>query len=140
MRPARAGAGVAVKRWPHTVPLEECSEVYRRYRDTPGIRAAFVKDMAIEDTIRFDMAILEARDSATFVWLLKELGDEPEQIQVQMEHARTDDNPYFTGRYKEEDLSCTLPARHTTAIIHPHRPQDRLTLIYRSLLKKIPMQ
>ena len=131
-----AGAGVAVKRWPHTVPLEECSEVYRRYRDTPGIRAAFVKDMAIEDTIRFDMAILQATDTNAYFQLLRDLGHSEGNIEDMRHFMETGEEYLFVGIYKDE-ISCNSPDRITVSIIHPHRPQDKETLILRSVHRQI---
>ena len=57
--------GTVWHRCARTVPLAECSEVYRRYADTPGINAAYVKDYRVNDTIAFNATLLEATtDSA----------------------------------------------------------------------------
>ena len=130
-------ASVAIVYWQHTVPLSECSEVYRQYYKTPGIRAAYIQDMTVDDTIHFDMTLLEARDSATYVWLLRDMGRDEEQIAVQMEHANKFDNPHFVSIYGEDDLVCSLPAKHTAAILHPYNPQHKKTIIIRSLHKQI---
>ena len=62
----------------HTVPLSQCSEVYQRYHDTPGIRASFIRDMPINDSITLDVTLLQADDSLAFVRLLQSWNRHPE--------------------------------------------------------------
>ena len=128
-------ASVAIVYWQHTVPLSECSEVYRQYYKTPGIRAAYIQDMTVDDTIHFDMTLLEARDSATYVWLLRDLGRDEEQIVAQMGYT-LEDNPFFVGPYND-DIACCLPAKYTIGILHPRSQSDKDALVTRSLLKEI---
>ena len=64
----------------HTVPLGQCSEVYRRYCDTPGIQASFIKDKQINDTLHLDMTLFKADDSAAFAALLRAMGNREEFI------------------------------------------------------------
>ena len=132
------GAVALCKYWNVLFPTGETSEIYRHYHKTPGIRAAYIQDMTVDDTIHFDMTLLEARDSATYVWLLRDLGQDEEQITVQMDYT-LEDNPYFVCLYKhnDTDLVCSLPAKHTAAILHPYNPQHKKTIIIRSLHKQI---
>lgn len=53
-----------VIRCPRTVPLGQCSGIYRHYADMPGIDATFIEDYKVNDTITVDVTLLEARDSA----------------------------------------------------------------------------
>ena len=62
----------ALKSRPRTVPLAECSEVYRRYADTPGINAAYIKDYRVNDTVTVCVTMLEATDSAGWNLLRKD--------------------------------------------------------------------
>lgn len=48
---------------PRTVPVEECSELYRRYSDSSHICASYIKDFRVNDSLTLDVTILEARDS-----------------------------------------------------------------------------
>ena len=50
----------------HTVPPDKCSDVYRQYKDTPGIKASFIKDYPLDDTTTIDVTMLQAQD--TNVW------------------------------------------------------------------------
>ena len=48
---------------PRTVPVEECSELYRRYSDSSHICASYIKDFRVNDSLILDVTVLEARDS-----------------------------------------------------------------------------
>ena len=61
-----------VKRCPRTVPFEQCSELYQRYADTEGIEASFIQGYRINDSIRVDVTLLQATDSAAWVLLMKD--------------------------------------------------------------------
>ena len=50
----------------HTVPPDECSDIYRQYKDTPGIKASFIKDYPLDDTTTIDVTMLQAQDS--IIW------------------------------------------------------------------------
>ena len=63
---AIVGGAVAYKLWPRTVPLAECSEVYCRYADTPGINAAYIKDYRVNDSVTVCVTLLEALDSSSW--------------------------------------------------------------------------
>ena len=58
--------GTVWHRCARTVPLAECSEVYRRYADTPGINAAYVKDYRVNDSVTVCVTLLEALDSSSW--------------------------------------------------------------------------
>ena len=45
---------------PRTVPYEQCSEVYRKYAGVEGVRASFVKDFWLNDSVAVDVTLLEA--------------------------------------------------------------------------------
>ena len=49
---------VLVKRCPRTVPYEQCSEVYKRYSRVEGVRATYVKDYRINDTLTIGVTLL----------------------------------------------------------------------------------
>ena len=55
---------VAVKYWPRVLTPDQCSEVYRRYKDRDNLSVAFVKDYRIGDSITVDVTTITAPDSA----------------------------------------------------------------------------
>lgn len=70
----------AIVYWRHTVPLSQCSEVYRRFRDLPGVQASFIHDKQINDTLFLDMTLFVADDSLAFVNMLRAMGKGEEYI------------------------------------------------------------
>ena len=63
------GVVLIVARCPRTVPLEECSEVYKRYKDVEGVRATYVKDYRVNDTLTMGVTLLEATTDSGWVRL-----------------------------------------------------------------------
>jgi hypothetical protein len=57
---------VAMLLLPRPLPPDECSDIYRQYKDTPGIKASFIKDYPLDDTTTIDVTMLQAKD--TNVW------------------------------------------------------------------------
>ncbi len=66
-----AGVAVAVIRCPRTVPERECSEVYKRYHKVEGVRASYIKNFPLNDTLTIGVTLLEATDSAGWEYLLE---------------------------------------------------------------------
>lgn len=58
--------------WDRIFPSHTVSEVYTKYADADGIRAAFVKDYRINDTVSVDVTFLEATDSASWAILCRD--------------------------------------------------------------------
>ena len=66
-----------VLRVPRTVPLEECSEVYKRYYKVEGVRATYVKNYPLNDTLTIGVTLLEATDSSGWGVLQRDFGITP---------------------------------------------------------------
>ena len=49
-----------VRYLPRVVPYWQCSEVYKRYSRVEGVRATYVKDYRINDTLTIGVTLLEA--------------------------------------------------------------------------------
>ena len=77
-----AVVAVVAIRYPRTVPYEQCSEVYKRYSRVEGVRATYVKDYRINDTLTIGVTLLEATDSAGWEYLMKQLNIPPEMQMV----------------------------------------------------------
>ena len=142
-----AVVGATVAYWRHTVPLDECSEVYRRYHKTEGIQAAFIRDMPINDTLNVDMTLLVADDSLTFVNLLKGWGRSEEYIHDLMklivdEQTRTikripkghPELPADKDNKNNEFLSV-FPALRSVAFFHPES-EDQFDAIFDAVIFK----
>jgi len=75
-------ASAAVLRHPRQLPLEECSPEYLRYKDAPGIRASFVKNFPINDTLAVNVLLLEATSDSAFCALLRDFGEAEDLINL----------------------------------------------------------
>ncbi|MCR5445820.1 MAG: hypothetical protein K6E96_09140 [Bacteroidales bacterium] len=126
--------------------LDQTSEVYRRYRDFPGVDAAFIRQMPINDTLRVDMTLLQARDSLAFANLLRDMGRSEEGIRDMatlkaMYEKRGIYNVRFTGTSpkghpgqfpdpdpdKNEEHSV-FPVRLLVAVFHTHNEEESLAV------------
>ena len=54
---------LTVKLWPRTVPFDQCSEIYQKYASMENVKASFIKDYKVNDTVFVDVTLLEATDS-----------------------------------------------------------------------------
>ena len=50
----------------------DVSELYMRYKDTPGVDATFIKDFHVNDTVYVDVTLLQATDSAGWEMLISD--------------------------------------------------------------------
>lgn len=123
-----AATVVAVRRCPRTVPLSQCSEVYRRYCDLPGIQASFIKNKQINDTLRLDMTLLEAQDSTNYVWLLKDLEYSDELIEFYMSVGFSNEDSRFTGKYNNS-IIVDFPQRKTVVLFDTDNETDKRTIL-----------
>ena len=57
------GVALAVKFLFCAVPYWQSSEVYKKYKDVEGIRASYVKDFRVNDTLTVGVTLLEANDT-----------------------------------------------------------------------------
>ncbi len=130
--------------------LDQTSEVYRRYRDFPGVDAAFIRQMPINDTLRVDMTLLQARDSLAFANLLRDMGRSEENIKDMamlkaMYEKRGNYDVRFTGtspkghpgQFPDPDLAnneaCSIfPVRLVVAVFHTHNEEELNTVLYKS--------
>ena len=76
------GVFLAVRYIPRRVPLEECSEVYKRYHKMEGVRATYVKDYPVNDTLTVGVTLLEATDSAGWERLMERFGAPDDMIET----------------------------------------------------------
>ena len=68
------------------VPYWQCSEVYKKYSRVEGVRATYVKDFRVNDTLTVGVTLLEATDSAGWEYLLNAFG-EPREVSEVVEES-----------------------------------------------------
>ena len=145
-------AAVAWRCWPRTVPLSQCSEVYQRYHDTPGIQASFIKNKQINDTLRLDMTLFEAEDSLAFANLLKSMGKSDEYITDILSLGGNTDKCY-SGTFRRGELGSlgdsddannevrsVFPVRMTVAIFHTRTAEELKAVLQKSYYSKIKIE
>ena len=83
------GAGAVVILTPCTVPYEQCSDIYRKYAGTDGIKAAFVKDYKVNDTVLIDATVLEATTDSAWAVLQNDFNVPiiPEEYRELFDHS-----------------------------------------------------
>ena len=69
-----AGLALAVIRCPRTVPERECSEVYKRYHKVEGVRATYIKNYPLNDTLTIGVTLLEATTDSGWAMLQEDFG------------------------------------------------------------------
>lgn len=144
-----AGACVAYRVWPRTVPFEHCSEVYQRYYGMPGIQASFIKDKQFNDSINVDVTILQARDSAAFITLLKGMGKSDDMIKYMCKYVK-DDNTRFIKLCPKghpelppdsvrgnNDIVATFPVQRIVVVFHTNSNGQIDKIKYANFLKTI---
>ena len=106
------------------------SEVYRRYADTPGVNAAYIKDYQVNDTVTVSVTLLEAIDSTGWTSLKKDFKIEAilDSIQGLVElnetarnlrlAPKTDYNLPKDSVMANNDLIITLFHSHIICIFH----------------------
>ena len=145
--------------WRHTVPLSQCSEVYRRYRHLPNVRASFIKDKRINDTIAVDMTLFEANDSASYAALLYAMGNREEFIRdmgklgKMPEGQESGENVSYAGDclrgfpavqgaedITKNEVISYFPVRRCVAIFHTFKEDEYYAVLYKSYFGKINIE
>ena len=63
-----------VRYLPRVVPYWQCSEVYKRYSRVEGVRATYIKDYRINDTLTIGVTLLEATTDSGWAMLQENFG------------------------------------------------------------------
>ena len=138
---------VAVKYWPRVLTPDQCSEVYRRYKDRDDLSVAFVKDYRIGDSIIVDVTTIEATDSASWESLLREMNVNEVIIKKQREAVTKGlcgVNSYFCERnhpekriVPDEKTVCSfvtiLPCERTMHIFNIEELNQSNKILYQKL-------
>ena len=68
------------------VPYRKCSEVYKQYSKVEGVRATYVKDYRVNDTLTVGVTLLEATDSAGWAYLMESFHISEEMVKESEEN------------------------------------------------------
>lgn len=136
----------------HTVPLSQCSEVYRQYRNTPDVKSAFIQDVQINDTLQTDMTVFEATDSAAYVHLLSQFGRSGDAVSTFM-LPKWNERTRFVGVVprgnpggeadsddNRNEVMVILPVRRLVAFFHTRSAAQLDVILDGNLFKDINVQ
>ena len=137
-----AGVGAAVTYWPRTVPLEECSELYRHYAGCPDIQAAYIKDYKVNDTLTLSATILQAASDTGWAILLKDFDIEPypPEILAMIKNTNSVEMKYVKRGTLDGQMDSVIENNHLIAISHfnhyitifdPKSSDDVYSIIYK---------
>lgn len=107
------GGGALILGWPRTVPFEQCSEIYQKYANEEDIKASFIKDFKVNDTVFVDVTLLEATDSVGWNILKKdfEVPNLPLELQQLVDSGK---DLVFTKMISEPAASHLLAISYLT--------------------------
>ena len=144
------GVAVGLKRMPRTVPYWQCSEVYKRYKDVEGVRATYVKDYRVNDTLTVGVTLLEATTDSGWAKLVSKFNVPMEMVELAKSNPDIDiwvgqalkDRPEVlcdVSELNEEEAQeleiMTISMQmHTICIFHTCNKQERDAIFY----EKIP--
>lgn len=57
------GTALGLRLMPRTPSYDECSDIYRRFADIDNVKATYICNKYINDTLRLDVTVLQALDS-----------------------------------------------------------------------------
>ena len=133
------GAVVVCKYWNGLFPLGDTSEVYRQYRHLPGVRAAFIRQMPINDTLRLDMTLLEAEDSAAFADLLIKMGKSEEFVQYIMSIEQEEEDR-FTGKDEQNNIVVVFPNKKTVVVMGEKEESRQKEIMWNYLNESVKLK
>ena len=107
----------------HTVSLSQCDELYRKYVDNPGIRASFIKDFPVNDTLAVDVLLLEATSDSAWCALLLDFGASEELIDL----YRSEKN-LLVGEGYHSGMVFYIDINNSKNRLPPDNPDSRLVI------------
>ena len=143
------GGGAGVLLWPRTVPLGQCSEVYKTYANNPSIKASFIKDFRINDSVTVDVTLLEAVDSNGWNTLVTDMNLGIQDSSTRSDIANGMDlitvKQVKKGVYSKPiatssgnvDIVATSHLRKEVSIFHPKDRKEKHAIWFYNLEKSI---
>ena len=65
---------VGLKKMSNVVPVGQCSEVYKQYCNVEGVRATYIQDFRVNDTLTVGVTLLEATTDSGWIMLQEGFG------------------------------------------------------------------
>ena len=71
------GGALAIRYGASVVPYWQCSEVYKRYHKVEGVRASYIKNFPLNDTLTIGVTLLEATTDSGWAMLQRDFSITP---------------------------------------------------------------
>lgn len=110
------GGGIFVIHHPRSVPFDQCSEVYKRYANTEGIEAMFVKDFQINDTVLIDVTMLKALDTNAWKMLKSDFHVMEQPLRLRKKIESGEDIPSTRYIFKYDSIEAGAPNNPIIAV------------------------
>ena len=133
-------------RWNYLFPSGEVSEVYARYQNVDGIDVSYIKDYKVNDTVFVNVTILEAKDSATWSLISRDLKlppppDIPEEVKDLYDPSnafcyyvmKKDSIDNAGGSARNRDICIHSTAKRTICIFHNVTDKQIDAILYKNL-------
>lgn len=139
------GGGAVVIFWPRTVPFEQCSEIYQKYANVEKVKASFIKDFKVNDTVFVDVTLLEAIDSTGWDILKRdfEVASLPPELQQLVDNG--EDLVFTKSIPKSEmdksdfpnDLLAISHMIHTVTVFHINSEIEKYAILNHNYKEEI---
>ncbi len=132
-----------VRTHPRTLKPEECSELYRRYADSPDIRATYVKNYRVNDTLTLNATLLEATTDSGWAILLNDfkvppytpemlkLLTNPNTVESKYVLHGTSDGPMDKENKENNDFVSISHFKHTIIVFDYDRYEQVRAIFYK---------
>ena len=91
------GGALVYRYMQYVVPYCQCSEVYKRYHKVEGVRASYIKNFPLNDTLTIGVTLLEATTDSGWAMLQEDFG--LPVIPKEYEERFMDDSNRVTTKY-----------------------------------------
>ena len=133
------------------LPLKECSAEYLHYRDVGGIKASYVQQFPVNDTLSVAVTILQADDSAGWETLKNDFDIKPfpESFQNDVDRGLdrvsvrlvSKDNPAHTADtvdLRNNNVMATSRLLRSVCIFHTNSVEEQRAVKYSRLEMNLP--
>lgn len=117
------GVILVLRLWPRTLDPEQCGELYRKYVDAPGIRASYVKDFPVDDTLTVDALLLQADSDSAWYILLADFGMPEKLIELYKS-----DKEAFVSKGHHSIIYFYIDINNYQKRLLPYDPDSRLVI------------
>lgn len=132
-----------VKLWPRTVPFDQCSEIYQKYASMENVKASFIKDYKVNDTVFVDVTFIEATTDSAWNVILNDFNMPviPEEYRELVEKNSSiefnliskEDPQKIDEDIDNNDVLVLSRQKHSVCILHINNKIQRNAIIRNKL-------